>query len=120
MRSLQALWISFALLALNACSNLQYDLSEVDVPLYAGPAPGNVKGSSFSLHSKSVLWVHGIAGESQPDVVQMLRDLQPGPGGIANLRITHSGSFHDWLLTHLTLTLVRMKTVRIEGELVNG
>lgn len=120
MHNLRRLLASIVLLALGACGGIHYDLSQVDFPLYAGPAPDGAAGESFSIKTKSVLWVHGIAGESQPDVVQKLRDLEPGPGGIANLRITQSASFHDWLLTHLSLTLVRMKTVRIEGQIVGA
>ncbi len=113
--------LAVLLLALcSACGSLKYDLSDLDFPLRAGPAPAGSTTRPFALETKSILWIHGLAGHRQPDVAQQLRVLEPGPGGIANLRVTQGASFHDWLLTHLSLTLVRMKTVRIEGEVVEG
>lgn len=104
----------------SACGSLKYDLSDLDFPLRAGPAPAGSTTRPFALKSKSILWVHGLAGHRQPEVAEQIRALEPGPGGIANLRVTQGASFHDWLLTHLSLTLVRMKTVRIEGVVVEG
>lgn len=113
--------LAAALLVLcSACGSLKYDLSGLDFPLRAGPAPAGTETRPFALESKSILWVHGLAGHQQPDVAAKLRELNPGPGGIANLRVSQGASFHDWLLTHLSLTLLRMKTVRIEGDLVDG
>ena len=108
------------LLLCSACGSLKYDLSSLDFPLRAGPAPAGAVTRPFALKAKSVLWVHGLAGHQQPDVAAQIQGLDPGPGGVANLRVTQSASFHDWLLTHLSLTILRRKTVRIEGDLVDG
>jgi hypothetical protein len=48
----------------------------------------------------------------------MLAEHAAGSDGVASLRVRQGAGFHDWLLTHLTLTLVRMKTVVVEGEVV--
>ena len=54
----------------------------------------------------------------QPDVAGLVTEAAEGYDRIADFRIRQSGSFHDWLLTHLSATLVRMKTVVITGQLV--
>ena len=65
---------------------------------------------------KDVIWVHGLFGEDQPDVAQLVREQCGDCAGVANFRVSVAGSFHDWLLTHLTLGFVRLKTVTIRGE----
>jgi len=35
---------------------------------------------------------------------------------VANFRVEVAATGHDWLLTHLTLGLVRIKTVSIRGD----
>ena len=64
-----------------------------------------------------VLWAHGLFGQSEPDVAKLVSDAARGHDQIA-FRVRVSAGFHDWLLTHLTATLVRVKTVVIEGQLV--
>ena len=113
-------WSASLLLLLGSCANLSYDLDGRSYPISAAPAPAGSSTESFEIKGKSILWVHGLAGERRADVGQELDALQPGQGGIANLRVTQSASFHDWLITHLSLSLIRMKTVRISGELVRN
>ena len=104
--------------ALGGCASLDYDLSAVPVPVSAKPAPDG-DGEPFRLEGKSVLWLHGLAGHSQPDVAALVAAASAGHGAITDFRVRQSASFHDWLITHLTLTLVRMKTVVVEGRLVD-
>lgn len=104
------------LLLLNACSSLEYDLAGLPFPVSAQPAADRVATEPFVLEDKSILWVHGLFGESNPDVAELLAEAGAGRHGIANFRVTRSGGFHDWLVVHLSLTLVRMKSVTIQGE----
>lgn len=99
-----------------ACSHLQYDLGDPPFPISASPFRGEPgAGDRFVLHDKHVLWVHGLFGESQPDIQgQMMQNLLPC-AGVADFRVSASSSFHDWLLTHLTLGFIRMKTVTVTG-----
>jgi hypothetical protein len=106
-------------LTLASCGALQYDLSAVAMPISAKPAaPGSGRVEPFVIERKSVLWVHGLFGQSAPDIAALVAEAGRGHDRIAGFRVQQAGGFHDWLITHLTLTLVRMKTVVIEGPLV--
>lgn len=118
MKILQACAVLLLALLSSGCGTLQYDLSSVPVPVSAKPAAPGVAFDPLELDAKSVLWVHGLFGDSQPDVAKMVADAAQGYDRIAGFRVRQAGGFHDWLLTHLSLTLVRMKTVTIEGQLV--
>ena len=114
---LPATFLLLLLLAVTAgCGTVTYDLSDVPFPLSARPADAGTAVESFEIEGKSVLWVHGLFGQSQPDVAALLREECGDCAGVANFRVEVGGSFHDWLLTHLTATLVRLKTVRIRGD----
>ena len=54
------------------------------------------------------------------DVAALVREASEGHSQITGFRVVQSASFHDWLITHLSMTLVRMKTVEIEGQLVRN
>lgn len=98
--------------------SLDYDLSPVDVPVSAQAAPPGARVAPFEVRAKDVLWVHGLFGRRMPDVGSLLAEHARGAEAVAELRVRHGASFHDWLVTHLSLTLVRMKTVTIRGVLV--
>ena len=100
------------------CSSLDYDLSGVPVPVSAQRVPEREGVEPFELEAKSVLWVHGALGESSPEVDALVAEAAQGYDRVAGFRVRHSADFHDWLITHLSLTLVRMKSVVIEGQLV--
>lgn len=101
------------------CVSLDYDLSSVAVPISAKPAePGVGVVEPFTIEAKNVLWVHGLAGQSQPDVAELVAEKAQGYDRIAGFRVKQKSGFHHWLIAHLSLTLVRMRTVVIEGELV--
>jgi hypothetical protein len=104
------------LLPAAACSSLRYDLGAVPFPVSAQPAPAGAASEPFSVTGKSVLWVHGLLGEDQADVAALLREACGDCAGVANFRASAGAGFHDWLLTHLSLGLVRIKTVTVSGE----
>ncbi|HEX5051684.1 MAG TPA: hypothetical protein VFZ65_07935 [Planctomycetota bacterium] len=106
-------WMA-ALLLLASCSSLRYDLASVPFPVSASPA-GAGAGEPFSVTGKSVLWVHGLFGDDQADVAGLLRAACEPCAGVADFRASAATSFHDWLVTHLTLGFVRMKTVTVTG-----
>ena len=103
--------------ALASCSSVTYDLATVPFPVSASPVttPG-LAHEAFELQGKSVLWVHGLCGADQPDIAALVQTACGPCEGVANFRVSVAGSFHDWLLTHLSLGFVRMKTVTIRGE----
>ncbi len=96
--------------------SLDYDLSTVPVPVSAKPAKGPAE--PFEIEARRVLRAHGLFGRKTPDVAALLREESEGYDRVAGLRVCQESNFHQWLLTHLTLSLVRMRTVVIEGELV--
>jgi len=104
-----------------ACVSLDYDLSSVEVPISAKPAaPGDGPAEPFRLEARNVLWFHGLFGHEQPDVAAMVERVARDGKRIAGFRVEQTSNVHQWLLTHLSLTLVRMRTVVVSGELVGG
>lgn len=100
------------------CASLDYDLSTVPLPISAKPADSSAaEVVPFTIEEKNILWVHGL-GRSQPDVAALVSEAAHGYDRIAGFRVTQGAAFHDWLVSHLSLTLVRMKSVVIEGQLV--
>lgn len=104
-----------------ACVSLDYDLSSIPVPVSAKPAdPDAGEIEPFTIEAKNVLWVHGLFGRSSPDITALVLEESKGYDSIAGFRVQQKSNFHQWLLTHLSLTLVRMRTVVIEGQLVRA
>lgn len=106
------------LLSAGACSSLRYDLASVPFAVSASPAAGGAATEPFTITGKSVLWVHGLFGESEADVAALVQEACGPCAGVVNFRASAGASFHDWLATHLSLGLVRMKTVTITGDRV--
>ncbi|MBL8751353.1 MAG: hypothetical protein JNK78_19505 [Planctomycetes bacterium] len=104
------------LLCATGCMSLQYDLGAVPFAVSASPAPKGARTEPFVATGKSVLWVHGLLGDSQADVATLVKEAVGDCAGVANFRVASAASFHDWFLTHLTLGLVRMKTVTVTGD----
>ncbi len=101
------------------CVSLDYDLSSIPVPVSAKPAePGQGEIEPFRIEVKNVLWLDGLFGHEPPDVAGLVTEKARGFDRIADFRVSQESSFHQWLLTHLSLTLVRMKTIVIRGQLV--
>ena len=100
-----------------ACLSVDYDLSGVAMPISAKPAePGAAEVVPFRVEARQVLWFDGLFGRSTPDVAELVREAGHGYDRLASFRVRQETNIHQWLLTHLTLSLVRMKTVVIEGE----
>ena len=101
------------------CVSLDYDLSAVPIPVSAKPAvPGEVTAERFRIEAKNVLWVNGLFGRSTPDVAALVVERAQGYDRIADFKVSQETNVHQWLLTHLSLTLVRMRTVVIQGQLI--
>ena len=115
--------LSFVALALLphafGCVSLDYDLSMVPIPVSAKPAvPGEGTAEQFRIEAKNVLWVNGLLGRSTPDVAALVAERARGYDRIADFKVSQETNVHQWLLTHLSLTLVRMRTVVIQGQLI--
>lgn len=103
-----------------ACVSLDYDLSSVPIPISAKPAEPGVGGEPFRIEARNVLWLDGLFGRETPDVAALIRARAAGYERIADFRVSQETNIHQWLLTHLSLSLVRMKTVVIRGQLVGA
>ena len=119
-RSLSALALMLLALLSVSCVSLDYDLATVPVPVSAKPAEVGGEVEPFRIEATNVLWVHGLFGHTPPppDVAELVAEKAQGWDRIAGFRVRQEGRFHQWLATHLSLTLVRMRTVVIEGQLV--
>ena len=103
-----------------ACVSFDYDLSSVPVPVSAKPAEAGAREVvPFRVEARNVLWFDGLFGHTPPDVAALVTEQARGHDRVAAFKVRHDTNFHQWLLTHLSLTLVRMKTVVITGQLVN-
>ncbi len=106
-----------------ACANVRYDLAGVPFPVMATPAPaGAPAGAPFEVKQKYILWGYGLFGESQPDVAGALRKIEQQIAGddrptaaVTDFHVAASANLWDWLGTHLSLGLVRLRTVRVSG-----
>lgn len=106
-------------LLISGCVSLDYDLTSIPIPISAKPADASAgEVEDFEIEAKNVLYFHGLFGHEQPDVTALLAAEATGYDRIAGLRVSQSSNFSQWLLTHLSLTLIRMRTVVIEGQLI--
>lgn len=103
--------------ALAACHSLDFRLDGVPFPVSASPA-GSFAGKvePFEVKARSVLWVHGLLGQTRPDVAALVREAGGDCQAMVDFRVTAGASVHDWIITHLTLGLVRSKSVTITGK----
>src|SRR5262245_12522085 len=119
MSSLPSRLVPLLALLATACLSLDYDLSAVPVPVSAKPAEvGSQETVPFRVEARNMLWVDGLFGRHVPDVAALVTEQARGYDCIADFRVSQETNIHQWLLTHLTLSLVRMKTVVIRGQLV--
>ena len=99
-----------------ACANVRYDLAGVPVPVTATPPQaGAPAGVPFEVKQKYILWGYGLFGESQPDVAGALRGDGSPTAAVTDFRVAASANLWDWLGTHLSLGLVRLRTVHVRG-----
>jgi hypothetical protein len=105
------------LLAMTSCSSMRYDLEGVNFPVHAS-ANTDGAGEEFSLKSKYVMYVHGLFGEKQPKVAELLKQHCGDATAVTDFRVSAGANLWDWLGTHLSLGLIRLKTVTIHGRVV--
>ncbi len=105
-------------LVLAACAPLDYDLAALPIPISAKRVPAAANVTPMRIESRNTLWIHGLAGHQTPDVAALVEEASRGYDRIAGFRVKQETNIHHWLLTHLSLTLVRMKRVVIEGQLI--
>ena len=105
----------FLLCLLTSCGSIRYDLANLPFDVSAKPAADGA-GEPFSITSKYVLYVHGLLGDKQPPVAELLREHCRGSAAITAFRVAAGASIWDWLGTHLSLGFVRLKTVTISGR----
>tara|TARA_R110002072_G_scaffold139249_1_gene282711 strand:- start:58168 stop:58518 length:351 start_codon:yes stop_codon:yes gene_type:complete len=108
---------AFLLLLLTSCSSMRYNLEGVAFPVHAN-TNGHDEGEAFELKSKYVMYVHGLLGEKQPKVAELLKEHCGNAKAVTDFRVGAGASLWDWLGTHLSLGLVRLKTVTIHGRVV--
>src|SRR5262245_27330051 len=117
MRRLPTTLLLPVVLCATGCATLSYDLSSVPFDVSARPAAAGQATEPFTVTGKAVMWVHGLCGKDQPDVgALLLQQCGADCSGVTDFRVEVAASFHDWLVTHLTLGFIRMKTVTIHGQ----
>ncbi len=105
-----------AALILAACANVRYDLAAMPFPVLATPRPADAPaGQAFEVKQKYILWGYGLFGEKQPDVAGALRGDGAPTAAVHDFRVSASANLWDWLGTHLSLGLVRLRTVKVAG-----
>ena len=122
MNSLTAKSLTLLLVLVStSCMSLDYDLSAVPVEISAKPnvAP-DAETEPLRIEARNILWVHGYLGHDQPDVAALVADAAEGWDRVAGFRVRQVSNIHHWFTAHLSLTLVRMRKVVIEGVLVRG
>ncbi|MGC6488808.1 MAG: hypothetical protein ACON4Z_14270 [Planctomycetota bacterium] len=102
-----------SLLLVTACSSMRYDLDAVPCPVRADQGPAG--GETFALKSKYVMYVHGLLGEKQPPVGDLVAAQCEGAKEVTDFRVSAGPNLWDWLGTHLSLGFVRLKTVNVTG-----
>ena len=105
--------VVLSLLFATACSSMRYDLDEVPCPVRADAGPAG--GTPFAAKSKYVIYVHGLLGEKQPPVGELVAAACNGAKEVTDFRVSANPNLWDWLGTHLSLGFVRLKTVRVSG-----
>jgi len=105
------------LLLLAGCGSFAYDLASLPFPVLASPnTDPALQAEPFERRGKHTLYLHGLLGETQPEVAAVVREAVGDAEGVANFRVQVAASLHDWVITHLTLGIARLKTVTIRGE----
>ena len=103
----------------SSCAPLEYDLSSISLPISAKPFEGEAtEVVPLHIESRNTLWVHGLAGHSTPDIAALVIEASEGYDRIADFRVKQTAGFEHWLATHLSLTMMRIKKVVIEGQLI--
>jgi hypothetical protein len=110
-----ALLLLAATQLLAACA-MTFDGSRAGVPVtLASSVEGPPQGEPFSVESKVVYGLWGIATLREPSLERTLRSQLVGAKEVRDVRITVKSKFTDVLVTVLTLGLIVPRTVQASG-----
>lgn len=115
MSALRALLAVVLACTLAACS-LSFDATTLGVPAtLASPAGQAPVGDRFSVSSKAVFALWGIARVREPSLRKALAAQLAGGSGVADLKIRVRSRWSDVVFTLLTAGLIVPRTVTYEG-----
>jgi hypothetical protein len=98
-----------------ACATT-FDARTLGVPVtLASPAGEPAEGSRFSVTSRAVYGLWGLALLKEPSLRKALAAQLTGGSGIADLRIKVRSRWSDVLITALTAGLIVPRAVTFEG-----
>jgi hypothetical protein len=100
---------------LAGCANT-FDATTLGVPVtLASPAGQPPEGSRFSVTSRAVYGLWGLAKLKEPSLRKVLGAQIAGGSGVADLKIRVRSRWSDLLITALTAGLIVPRAVTFEG-----
>jgi hypothetical protein len=100
---------------LTGCANT-FDATTLGVPVtLASPAGQPAEGSRFSVTSRAVYGLWGLAKLKEPSLRKALAAQLAGGSGVADLKIRVRSRWSDLLITALTGGLIVPRAVTFEG-----
>jgi hypothetical protein len=95
---------------------MTFDAATLGVPVtLASPAGSPPEGSRFSVTSRAVYGLWGLARLKQPSLRKALAAQLAGGSGVADLKIKVRSRWSDILITALTAGLIVPRAVTFEG-----
>jgi hypothetical protein len=95
---------------------MTFDAATLGVPVtLASPAGHPPEGSRFSVTSRAVYGLWGLARLKQPSLRKALAAQLAGGSGVADLKIKVRSRWSDILITALTAGLIVPRAVTFEG-----
>jgi hypothetical protein len=95
---------------------MTFDAATLGVPVtLASPAGQPSEGSRFSVTSRAVYALWGLAQLKQPSLRKALAAQLAGGSGVADLKIKVRSRWSDILITALTAGLIVPRAVTFEG-----
>ncbi|MFL5494212.1 MAG: hypothetical protein ACJ8DC_07510 [Gemmatimonadales bacterium] len=102
-------------LLLGGCAQT-FDATTLGVPAtLASPAAAPPKGDRFTVTSRAVFALWGVARLKQPSLRKVLAGQLGGGSGVADVKIRVRSRFSDLLITVLTAGLLVPRSVTFEG-----
>jgi hypothetical protein len=99
----------------SACATT-FDARTLGVPVtLASPAGQPAEGSRFSVTSRAVYGLWGLAKLKEPSLRKVLAAQLTGGSGVADLKIKVRSRWSDVLITALTAGLIVPRAVTFEG-----
>ena len=100
---------------LTSCA-ITFDSSTLGVPVTLSSPPGETpEGSRFSVTSRAVYALWGLANLKEPSLRKALAAQLAGGSGVADLKIRVRSRWSDILITALTAGLIVPRAVTFEG-----